>query len=164
MRNEFFIERYANERHQAHLSEAARDRRARTAGAPALERVSRFLRSRAASVLWLTKVLARSKHQQLASRTGVRVQRVCWRMNGRQSQRIASSARFEGTYRELIAALLLALLSSGAAFTLGVAADRLIPHTAQDTGRQMGPTTVAQQRVLDLWFDEPTVRNGLPGP
>jgi hypothetical protein len=27
MRNEFFIERYANERHQAHLSEAALDRR-----------------------------------------------------------------------------------------------------------------------------------------
>lgn len=51
MRNEFFIERYAHERHHTYLSEAVLDREADAVGAPARQLRRRTMRSRAPSVL-----------------------------------------------------------------------------------------------------------------
>lgn len=72
MRNELFIERYANERHQAHLSEAALDRVAGMAGAPAQQLRLRLVQSRAASVQRLVAALGTLARQQLASHIGGR--------------------------------------------------------------------------------------------
>lgn len=66
MRNELFIERYANERHQAHLSEAALDRVARTARAPAQPGL-RLVRSGVASLQRLIAALVVLTRQRLAS-------------------------------------------------------------------------------------------------
>jgi hypothetical protein len=72
MKSEFFIERYANERHQAHLSEAALDRAARTAEAPAQQLGLRILWSRVASVLRLSAALVAPARQDVASQIGDR--------------------------------------------------------------------------------------------
>jgi hypothetical protein len=73
MRNELFIERYANERHQAHLSEAAHDRRAGEARAPAQRSVRHLMRSGAVSILRLSAALIVLARPQLASHIGRRV-------------------------------------------------------------------------------------------
>jgi hypothetical protein len=51
MRNEFFVERYAHEKHQAHLREAAHDRLLVTPRPAQQRRTGRALRAQAALVL-----------------------------------------------------------------------------------------------------------------
>jgi hypothetical protein len=51
MRNEFFVERYAHEKHQAHLGEAAHDRLLRTTRTGELRQRGRIVRAQAARTL-----------------------------------------------------------------------------------------------------------------
>jgi hypothetical protein len=51
MRNEFLVERYAHEKHQAHLREAAHDRLLATPRPAEQWRTSRALRAQAACIL-----------------------------------------------------------------------------------------------------------------
>ena len=67
MRNEFFVERYAHERHEAHLSEAVLNREARAVAAPARQLRRRPMRLRPASVLIPIANLVVLARQQLAS-------------------------------------------------------------------------------------------------
>jgi hypothetical protein len=101
-------------------------------------------------------------------------------MDGRRSERVADTARFQLGYAELIAALLLGILSSGSALALEVAMERLTAYDlngsaavmaqaatydpAEGTSREIGPASTRLQRVLPLWFDEPDVRYVLAGP
>ena len=101
-------------------------------------------------------------------------------MSGRPSDRAANSARFETRYGALIGSLLLATVSCGCAFALGAAMERLTANDltrsaavmaqaatydpAEGTSWEIGPTSTRLQRILDLWFDEPNLREKLPGP
>jgi hypothetical protein len=101
-------------------------------------------------------------------------------MNARRSDGVANSARFEATYGALLGALLLATVSCGCAFALGVVMERLTARDlngsaavlaqvatydpAEGTSGQTAQTSTRLQRILDLWFDEPNLRNTLPGP
>ena len=51
MRNEFFVERYAHEKHQAHLGEAAHDRLLGTTRTGEQRQIGRALRAQAARTL-----------------------------------------------------------------------------------------------------------------
>jgi hypothetical protein len=101
-------------------------------------------------------------------------------MGSRRPVHVANAARFQLRYGELIAALLLGILSWGSALALGGAMERLTAHElngpaavmaqvapydpAEGTSSEIGPTSTGQQRVLDLWFDEPNARDRLPRP
>jgi hypothetical protein len=101
-------------------------------------------------------------------------------MGGRPPAHVADAARFQLRYGELIAALLLGILSCGGALALGGAMERLTAHRlngsaalmaqaaaydpAEGTSTEIGPTSTRLQRVLDLWFDEPNLRHMLPAP
>lgn len=101
-------------------------------------------------------------------------------MDGRRSEHVADAARFQLRSGELIAALLLGILSCGGALALGGAMERLTASDrnasaavmaqavtydpAEGTSTEIGPTSTRLQRVLDLWFDEPNLRHVLPGP
>jgi hypothetical protein len=51
MRNEFFVERYAHEKHQAHLREVAHDRLLRTPRTAEQQRTGRAIRAQPARML-----------------------------------------------------------------------------------------------------------------
>jgi hypothetical protein len=82
MPSDFFIERYAKERHQAHLMETALDRRARMARAPA-QQLRRLMRSRTLSALGLIAGLLVMALQQLMARVGRRRAQASLQANGR---------------------------------------------------------------------------------
>jgi hypothetical protein len=72
MRNEFFIERYAHEKHQAHLCEAALERQ--SASSAKVRQLGRStIRSQVATALSLIRALVRLPRQRVVAQVGRRV-------------------------------------------------------------------------------------------
>jgi hypothetical protein len=184
------ISRRAHERHERLLREAADDRAAHAAleRQPGRHWSARFslakrLRTLASAA---DSVKARTNSWSLTPPGGAGAS-TSWFMYRASSPNehagrwtlgdgIASPTRprFQPTYGALIAALLLAVVSCGGAFALGVLAERLMADDlnrsaagmtqaatgdpAEGAGRQMGQTSLSLHRVLDRWFDEPNAR------
>jgi len=76
MRNEFFIERYAHEKHQTHLREAALERQGRTSSASVRHLGRRTIRSPAATALSLIGSLVGLAHRQVVGQVGCLVRTI----------------------------------------------------------------------------------------